>query len=60
MNDIVFIPLIVVEWKGIGVTADSRIIGFIPVYQSLLDLFEVHGLDCKYLAVNKHKGKVEQ
>ena len=60
VSDIVFIPLIVMEWRGLGIATDTCSVGFIPVYQSLLDLLEVHGPDCKYLTVNKHKGKVEQ
>ena len=55
MSDIVFIPLIVMEWK----TPHIYSVGFIPVYQSLLELFEVHGVDCKYLTFNKHTGRTE-
>lgn len=60
MSDVVFIPLVVMEWKGLGITTDTCSVGFIPVYQSLLDLYEVHGPDCKYLAFNKHTKRVEK
>lgn len=60
MSDIVFIPLVVMEWRALGITTDRREVGFVPVYQSLLELFEVHGPDCKYLVFNKHTKRVEK
>ena len=60
MDDVVFIPLVVMEWRGLGITTDTCSVGFIPVYQSLLDLFEVHGPDCKYLTFNRRTEGVEE